>query len=159
MYEQRVPMSPDWEHVVPGLVDALLISTEVDPANLVLVGRSFGGYLAPRGAAGEPRLAAMIADSGQYDIGAATARFGDLMTRVHDPAAEDEFNALLTIPAVKTLLAARMVTHGVSSVGYPGRDHLQVTTHRVPASAVALVNVWTPAAAKPRSAGRRRSGR
>ena len=40
-----------------------------------------------------------------------------------------------------------------------GRHHLHVTTHRVPASAVALVNVWTPAAAEPRSAGRRRSGR
>ncbi|HUK72052.1 MAG TPA: alpha/beta fold hydrolase [Streptosporangiaceae bacterium] len=116
LYEQRVPMRPDWEHVVPGMVDALLTHAEVDPARLVLVGRSFGGYLAPRGAAGEPRLAAVIADPGQYDIGAGTARFGDLMKRMHDPAAEDEFNALLTIPAVKALLAPRMVTHGVSSV-------------------------------------------
>ena len=76
LYEQRVPMRPDWEHVAPGMVDALISHPEVDPANVVLVGRSFGGYLAPRGAAGEPRLVAMIADPGQYDIGAATARFG-----------------------------------------------------------------------------------
>lgn len=43
LYEQRVPMRPDWEHVVPELVDALLTRAEVDPARLVLVGRSFGG--------------------------------------------------------------------------------------------------------------------
>lgn len=41
----------------------------------------------------------MIADPGQYDIGAATARFGDLMKRVHDPAANEEFDALLSVPA------------------------------------------------------------
>ena len=52
LYEQRVRMRPDWEHVVPGLVDALITHAEVDPGNIVLVGRSFGGYLAPRGAAG-----------------------------------------------------------------------------------------------------------
>ena len=79
------------------------------------------------GAAGEPRLAAMIADPGQYDIGAATARFGDLMKRVHDPAADQEFNALLTIPAVKALLAPRMVTHGLSSVRAYCADLLRYT--------------------------------
>ena len=51
------------------LVCALSTHPEVDPDKIVLVGRSFGGYLAPRGAAGEPRLAAMIAYPGQYDIG------------------------------------------------------------------------------------------
>ena len=127
LYEHRVPMRPDWEHVVPGLLDALITHSEVDPDNIVLVGRSFGGYLAPRGAAGEPRLAAMIADPGQYDIGAATARFGDLMKHVHDPAADDRFNALLTMPAVQALLAPRMVTHGVSSVRAYCADLLRYT--------------------------------
>jgi pimeloyl-ACP methyl ester carboxylesterase len=127
LYEQRVSMRPDWEHVVPGLLDALSTHPEVDPDKIVLVGRSFGGYLAPRGAAGEPRLAAMIADPGQHDIGAATARFGDLRKRVHDPAADQEFNALLTIPAVKALLAPRMVTHGVSSVRAYCADLLRYT--------------------------------
>lgn len=126
-YEQRVPMRPDWEHIMPGLMDALLAHAEVDPDHIVLVGRSFGGYLAPRGAAGEPRLAAMIADPGQYDIGAATAGFGDLMKHVHDPAADDQFNALLTTPAMKALLAPRMVTHGVSSVRAYCADLLRYT--------------------------------
>lgn len=120
LYDKRIPMRPDWEHVVPGMVDLLCAEPDVDAAKIVLVGRSFGGFLAPRGAAGESRLAAMIVDPGQYDLAAAvTARLGDLAGRVDDPAADDQFNALLTVPAVKALLAPRMVTHGASSVrGY-----------------------------------------
>lgn len=117
LYDQRVPMRPDWEHVVPEMVDSLITEPEVDAEKVVLVGRSFGGFLAPRGAAGEPRLAAMIVDPGQYDVGtAATARLGDLAGRINDPAADEQFNALLTLPAVQALLAPRMVTHGTSSV-------------------------------------------
>ena len=52
LYEQRIPMRPDWENVVPEMVDALLSHPEVDPARVVLVGRSFGGVIAPRGASG-----------------------------------------------------------------------------------------------------------
>ena len=73
LYDHRVPMRPDWEHVVPGMVDLMLTRPEVDPQRIVLAGRSFGGLLAPRGASGEPRLAAMVADPGQYDIAAGVA--------------------------------------------------------------------------------------
>jgi hypothetical protein len=69
----------------------------------------------------------MIADPGQYDIGAATARFGDLMKRVYDPAADDQFNAVLSVPALKALLAPRMATHGVSSVRAYCADLLRYT--------------------------------
>ncbi len=132
LYDQRVPMRPDWEHVVPGMVESLLTEPEVDVAKIVLVGRSFGGFLAPRGAAGEPRLAAMIADPGQYDLAtAATARLGDLAGRVNDPAADDQFNALLTVPALKALLAPRMVTHGASSVRAYLADMLRYTNAAV----------------------------
>ena len=44
---------------------------EVDPERITLVGRSFGGVIAPRGAAGEHRLAALIVDPGQFDMVAA----------------------------------------------------------------------------------------
>ncbi len=117
LYDQRVAMRPDWEHVVPGMVDGLLTLPEVDPDKIVLVGRSFGGVLAPRGAAGEPRLAAMIADPGQYDMGAAaTTRLGDLAKQIDDPAADAQFESMLQLPAVKAFLAPRMVTHQVDSV-------------------------------------------
>lgn len=41
---------------------------EVDPEKLVLVGFSFGGYLAPRAAAFEHRIKFCIADGGIYDF-------------------------------------------------------------------------------------------
>jgi len=128
LYDQRVPMRPDWEHVMPDMVDSLIAEPEVDATKIVLVGRSFGGFLAPRGAAGESRLAAMIVDPGQYDLGtAASARLGDLAGRLSDPAADDQFNALLTLPALKALLAPRMVTHGASSVRAYLADMLRYT--------------------------------
>ena len=71
LYQQRIPMRPDWENVVPGMVDGLLAHADVDPRRLALVGRSFGGVIAPRGASAEHRLAALIVDPGQYDIGTA----------------------------------------------------------------------------------------
>lgn len=117
LYDRRVPMRPDWEHVVPGMVDAFIDRPDIDPDRIVLVGRSWGGIIAPRGASGEPRLAAMIVDPGQFDMGANMAtRLGDLMDKVHDPAATPEFESLLTIPHLDTFFKPRMATHGVSTV-------------------------------------------
>lgn len=117
LYDRKVVMRPDWEHVVPSMVDALLTNAEIDPARVVLVGRSFGGLVAPRGASGEPRLAALVVDPGQYDMGATMLeRLGDLGAKVDDPNADDQFQSLLTIPALQALFAPRMATHGVTTV-------------------------------------------
>jgi pimeloyl-ACP methyl ester carboxylesterase len=117
LYDQRIPMRPDWENLLPSMFDALVAHPEVDPERVVLVGRSFGGVLAPRGAAGEHRVAAMIVDPGQFDIGRpARARLGPLADKVGDPSADSEFNALLDIPALKMFLEPRMTTHGVTRV-------------------------------------------
>ena len=135
LYDQRVPMRPDWENVVPGMFDAVIAYPEIDPGRVALVGRSFGGLIAPRGAAGEHRLAAMIVDPGQYDLGtAATARLGPMMDQVDDPAADPQFNSLLDIPAVKAFLGPRMTTHGVTSVQDILRRHspLHQRRHRDP---------------------------
>ena len=64
-------MRPDWENVIPGMFDALAAEPEVDPQRIVLVGRSFGGLTRPAAAAGEHRLAALIVDPGQFDMGPA----------------------------------------------------------------------------------------
>jgi pimeloyl-ACP methyl ester carboxylesterase len=122
LYLRREPMRPDWENVVPGMVDMVLAQPAVDPDRIVLVGRSFGGLLAPRGASGEPRLAAMVVDPGQYDMAESLrTRLGDLWDRVDDPTAEDQFQSLLEIPALATLFGPRMTTHGLTSVrGYLG---------------------------------------
>ncbi len=120
LYDQRIPMRPDWENVVPGMVDAMLTHPQVDPRRLVLVGRSFGGLIAPRGASTEHRLAALVVDPGQYDIGAAVmTRLGALAQRLDDPTADPIFQGMLDNPAMATLLPPRMVTNGTPTVrGY-----------------------------------------
>jgi len=45
LYDQRVPMRPDWENVVPEMFDILAAEPEVDAQRIVLVGRSFGGVI------------------------------------------------------------------------------------------------------------------
>ncbi|MHB1138338.1 MAG: alpha/beta hydrolase family protein [Microthrixaceae bacterium] len=116
LYDDHVTMRPDWEHVVPEMFDALVQHPRVDPTRVVLVGRSFGGLLAPRGAAGEQRLAALVVDPGQFDMGVLLrSRLGELLDRVDDPAADADFDSLMTIPPVRQLFAPRMVTHGVAT--------------------------------------------
>ena len=68
LIKQSLYFRPDWENVVRPVVDYLVARTDVDSDRIALMGLSFGGYLAPRGASGEPRLAALIADPGQYSL-------------------------------------------------------------------------------------------
>jgi len=66
--EQGIPFRPNWETVVTPVVDYALTLPDTDPEKIVLMGISFGGYLAPRAAAFEKRLAACIADGGVFDF-------------------------------------------------------------------------------------------
>ena len=70
---QNLGFIPEWERVVTPIVDYLLANhaDNVDEQRLVLFGFSFGGYLAARAAAFEPRLAAVLLDGGIYDTHAA----------------------------------------------------------------------------------------
>ena len=63
----NIPIRPDWENVVRPVVDFALKHPEIDPDRLVLVGWSFGGYLAPQAASGDHRIAALVADPGEWD--------------------------------------------------------------------------------------------
>ena len=66
--EQGLGFRPDWEAVVTPVVDFVLGLPTVDPERVALLGISFGGYLAPRAAAFEHRLAACIANGGVFDF-------------------------------------------------------------------------------------------
>ncbi len=64
LIEQDVRLRADWETVVNAVVDFAVTLPKVDVARIALSGWSLGGYLAPRGASGEPRIAACVADPG-----------------------------------------------------------------------------------------------
>jgi len=64
---QELRMRPDWEKVVTPVTDYLVTRRDVNPTGIALYGGSFGGYLAPRAAAFEHRLAACIADAALFD--------------------------------------------------------------------------------------------
>lgn len=67
--EQGLPFRPDWEKVVSPVVDYASKRDDVDDQRIALIGISLGGVLAPRAAAFEPRLAAVVAWDGVYDGG------------------------------------------------------------------------------------------
>jgi pimeloyl-ACP methyl ester carboxylesterase len=138
LYEKRLYFRPDYEVVVAAAVDFALARRDVDPGRLVLLGRSFGGYLAPRAATGEQRLAALIADPGQMGPGVQIRKFlaPELLDKVtkDDPTADPLFDAMLQDPHKREFYGARMAAHGTATMRawlrqlgaytLEGREHL-----------------------------------
>jgi pimeloyl-ACP methyl ester carboxylesterase len=65
--EQKLPFRYDWEKVVTPAVDYALTRSDVDGANLALIGMSLGGYWAARSVAFEHRFRAAVFFDGVYD--------------------------------------------------------------------------------------------
>jgi predicted dienelactone hydrolase len=72
--DRGVPIRPDWENVISPVVDYLQTRPDVDRERIALIGLSLAGYLAPRAATAEHRLAACVSDCGPYDVFDVTAR-------------------------------------------------------------------------------------
>ncbi|MEU4667244.1 alpha/beta fold hydrolase [Amycolatopsis sp. NPDC023774] len=66
---------PAWEHVVGPVLDFVLADAGVDPDKVALLGLSLGGMLAPRGAAFDERIKAVVAVAGVFDVGSAVTAF------------------------------------------------------------------------------------
>ena len=122
IHREGLPFRPDWEKVVTPVVDFALTQRGVDPKRIALLGASMGGELAPRAAAFEPRLAALIANDGLYDY--AAPFFGAV-----PEGQRAAFRAMLTAggsPGIDRLLEGAMkasptarwsFTHGMYSFG------------------------------------------
>jgi dienelactone hydrolase len=65
---QHLGFINEWESVVSPLVDFCETQSAIDSGKLILLGYSFGGFLVPRAAAFEHRLAAAICVDGVFDI-------------------------------------------------------------------------------------------
>jgi alpha-beta hydrolase superfamily lysophospholipase len=66
--DQGLPFRPDWETVVSAVVEYAVQRPEVEEGQLVLMGTSFGGFLAARAAAFEHRLAACVLHDAIFDV-------------------------------------------------------------------------------------------
>jgi S-formylglutathione hydrolase FrmB len=64
LFVDRVVFTPRWETVVTPIVDWLAARSDVDTGKIALTGLSMGGCLAPRAAAFESRIAALVAMPG-----------------------------------------------------------------------------------------------
>jgi pimeloyl-ACP methyl ester carboxylesterase len=118
--QREVPLRPDWEAVVTPVVDFAVSIPEVDQERMVLIGRSFGGYLAPRAAAFEHRLTALVADPGQFDMfDLAMARMPQEIREAieHDDPKLDAFlEQMVQDDARRFFLVARMRAFGAKTL-------------------------------------------
>jgi alpha-beta hydrolase superfamily lysophospholipase len=122
LHRQGLTFRPDWEKVVGPVVDFALKRPDVEPTKIALHGVSFGGYLAPRAAAFETRLAACIADDGLYDYGAAQltgipeAMRAVVLKALAAPSAP-QLDAQLASMMEKNGVARWAFTHGMYATG------------------------------------------
>jgi dienelactone hydrolase len=97
--------------VLAPVLDWLLTRPEVQPDALVLIGRSFAGYLAPRAACFDHRLAALVCDPAQPDMGARIP--GGLAGELAVPVVK----AQMRMSADRAeFFGARMASHGLDSI-------------------------------------------
>jgi len=111
LYRDRLWMRPDFEVVLTPVVDLIAARPDVRADALVLVGRSFAGYLAPRAAAFEHRIAALVCDPAQPDMGARvpsglTGKVAPAVVAIQMRASVDR----------REFFGARMAVHGLSRV-------------------------------------------
>jgi pimeloyl-ACP methyl ester carboxylesterase len=97
LIDEGLTLRHDWEAVVTPVIDAALGIDVVDPDRIVYEPWSLGGYMAPRVAAYEHRLAAVVADPGQIDIGgkitgpmSAMGLSAEAIARLPELSADDE---------------------------------------------------------------------
>lgn len=91
---QDIGFIREWEKVTTPVVDYLEERNDVDMSTLTLLGFSFGGYLAARAAAFEPRIKALIVDGGVYDVHAAfTDQLPPPLKRLYQSGQKQEFDA------------------------------------------------------------------
>ena len=117
---QKLPMRPDWENVVTPVIDYLVKRPDVDSARIALYGGSFGGYLAPRAAAFEHRLAACIADAALFDPAALSTKMfppeiASALEKNDVPVLAPFFNKLQENTTQRFILGRGMWVHGAAT--------------------------------------------
>jgi dienelactone hydrolase len=94
--KQKLGFIAEWEKVVTPVVDYCQNLHDVNTSKIVLVGYSFGGFLAPRAAAQEHRLAAIACVDGLFDIYKAFSKsFPPALQQLHDEKKQEAFDSIV----------------------------------------------------------------
>ncbi len=124
LHREGLTFRPDWEKVVTPVVDFGLKLPGVDPEKIALMGISFGGELAPRAAAFEKRIAALIANDGVYDYGAANlsqvpAEMRPAVVEMLMAKEAPELDQMIKASMKASPTADWAITHGMYAMGSP----------------------------------------
>jgi dienelactone hydrolase len=118
LIDKGLVFRPDWDAVVTPQIDWLVARPDVDATKIVLMGRSWGGYLAPRAATAEHRIAALVADAPQYTPGPNAkyllpAEYRDQLD-TGDPAALNKvlYDEMAKDPGFAFTINRGLLTHG-----------------------------------------------
>ena len=121
-YRDGLAFRPDWETVVSPVIDWAVERPEVDAERIALFGNSMGGELAPRAAAFEPRIRALICIDGVYDIGQAfTAPLGlgaqteEWLSTASEDEADEMAQKMNVNPVVRWAVRQGMWSFGVDT--------------------------------------------
>ena len=124
LHRENLTFRPDWEKVVTPVVDFALNLPGIDPERIALMGISLGGELAPRAAAFEKRISALIANDGVYDYGAANlaqvpAEQRAVVEKMLVAKEAPELDRMLEASMKASPTAAWGITHGMFAMGAP----------------------------------------
>jgi dienelactone hydrolase len=120
LHRQHLYFRHDWENVITPVVDFLLEREDVLGDKIALQGISQAGYWAPRAAAFEHRLAALVADPGVMNVGSSfEMHLPPEMVALLDDGNQKDFDALMDAdpdPRRQAMLAWRMAPYGLTSL-------------------------------------------
>lgn len=119
-YVKGIPTRHDYEAPVKVCIDYLVNRPEVDAARIALMGISMAGYYAPRAAAFDPRVKALVAWSGCYSILDDLYLFCEhlrptvqrLLGGVSDAEARERLKAFTMQGVAQQITCPTLITHG-----------------------------------------------
>src|SRR5581483_1477506 len=119
-YVKNIPTRPDYEVPARACIDYLVSRPEVDPGRVALVGISMAGYYAPRAAAFDPRVKALVCWSGCYSIlddlylfcPALQPTVRRILGGVDDAEARERLKAFTMEVAAAKIKCPTLITHG-----------------------------------------------
>jgi len=121
-YVKGIPTRPDYEVPVMACVDYLQARPEVDAARIALLGISMAGYYAPRAAAFDRRVKALVCWSGSYRLLEDLYLFCEhlqptlrrLLGGVSDAEARERLKAFTLEGVAQRITCPTLITHGAA---------------------------------------------